>query len=103
MPSGTGSQSLIALDTQARRYHTDSTPDLLIRDVPADVHEALKAGAQRNGQSLQQYVRIQLMQVAHRSQVEGLFAALLTAHGAVDAGAAVEEVQAERVSRDHRC
>ncbi len=76
--------------------------DLLIRDVPADVHEALKAGAERNGQSLQQYVRGRLAEAAQRSQIESLFAAFLTAHGVVDVGAAVADVRAERIARDRR-
>ena len=76
--------------------------DLLIRAVPADVHEALMAGAERSGQSLQQYVRGRLVEAAQRSQIESLFAEFLTAHGVVDAVAAVDSVRAERISRDRR-
>lgn len=72
----------------------------MIRDVPREVHEALKAGAERSGQSLQQYVRAQLADAAQRSQVEDVFAALLAAHGVVDVEAAVADVQAGRTERD---
>lgn len=74
--------------------------DLLIRDVPREVHEALKVGAERSGQSLQQFVRTQLAEVAQRSQVEEVFAALLAAHGVVDVEAAVADVRAGRAERD---
>lgn len=74
--------------------------DLLIREVPAEVHEALKAGAQRSGQSLQQYVRSRLAEAAQRSQVETLFASFLSAHGVVDVDAAVADLRAERIARD---
>lgn len=76
--------------------------DLLIRDVPPDVHEALKAGAERSGQSLHQYVRGRLVEAAQRSQIESLFAEFLTAHGVVDVEAAVADVRAERIARDRR-
>ncbi len=72
--------------------------DLLIRDVPPEVHEALKAGAERSGQSLQQYVRGRLVEAAQRLQIEFLFAEFLTAHGVVDAAAAVDSVRAERIT-----
>jgi len=76
--------------------------DLVIRDVPPEVHDALKGGAERSGQSLQQYVRGRLVEAAQRSQIESLFAEFLTAHGVVDAVAAVDSVRAERISRDRR-
>lgn len=76
--------------------------DLLIRDVPAEVHEALKAGAERNGQSLQQYVRAQLVDAAQRSSVEMLFAEFLRAHGAVDVDSVIADVAASRAKRDSR-
>ena len=76
--------------------------DLLIRDVPVEVHEALKAGAERNGQSLQQYVRAQLVDAAQRSSVEMLFAEVLRAHGSVDVDSVIADVAASRAERDSR-
>jgi hypothetical protein len=58
----------------------------------------LKAGAERSGQSLQQYVRGRLVEAAQRLQIEFLFAEFLTAHGVVDAAAAVDSVRAERIT-----
>lgn len=36
--------------------HTASMPNILIRNVPPEVHARLTAAAKENGQSLQQYV-----------------------------------------------
>jgi hypothetical protein len=41
-------------------------PNLLVRDVPDDVHAALQRRAERRGQSLQQYVSGELRRLAER-------------------------------------
>ena len=38
------------------RFHTASMPNILIRDVPAEVHGELARRAERQGRSLQQYL-----------------------------------------------
>jgi hypothetical protein len=40
--------------------------NLLVRDLPDDVHAALQQRAKREGQSLQQYVTRQLTRIAQR-------------------------------------
>ena len=39
---------------------------LLVRDLPEDVHLALQRQAERHGQSLQQYLSLQLQRLAER-------------------------------------
>ncbi|MFM8350503.1 MAG: FitA-like ribbon-helix-helix domain-containing protein [Actinomycetales bacterium] len=56
-------------------------PDMLIRDIPGEVHQSLKEAALRRGQSLQQFLRGELTALCERSRIEELFAELLQAHG----------------------
>jgi plasmid stability protein len=41
-------------------------PNVLVRDVPEDVHVALQRRAERQGQSLQQYLAGELTRLAQR-------------------------------------
>ena len=41
-------------------------PNLLVRDLPADVHAALQRRAERRGQSLQQFLSSELRKLAER-------------------------------------
>jgi len=45
-------------------------PNLLVRDVPDDVHAALQRRAERRGQSLQQYLAGELRRLAERPGVD---------------------------------
>ncbi len=45
-------------------------PNLLVRDVPADVHAALQRRAERRGQSLQQFLTSELRRLAERPSVD---------------------------------
>jgi antitoxin FitA len=45
-------------------------PNLLVRDLPDDVHAALQRRAERRGQSLQQFVTAELRRLAQRPSVE---------------------------------
>jgi antitoxin FitA len=45
-------------------------PNLLVRDVPDDVHAALQRRAERRGQSLQQFLTSELRRLAERPGVE---------------------------------
>ena len=47
---------------------------ITIRDVPDDVRDELAARAARGGRSLQEYVRMQLVELARRPDVETLMA-----------------------------
>ena len=44
-------------------------PNLLVRDVPDDVHAALQRRAERRGQSLQQFLTSELRRLADRPSV----------------------------------
>jgi len=45
-------------------------PNLLVRDVPDDVHAALQRRAERRGQSLQQFLSSELRRLAERPSVD---------------------------------
>jgi plasmid stability protein len=45
-------------------------PNVLVRDVPDDVHAALQRRAERRGQSLQQFLAGELRRLAERPGVE---------------------------------
>ncbi|HUY52555.1 MAG TPA: hypothetical protein VMV92_43785 [Streptosporangiaceae bacterium] len=45
-------------------------PNLLVRDVPEDVHAALQRRAERRGQSLQQFLAGELRRLAERPSVD---------------------------------
>jgi len=45
-------------------------PNVLVRDVPDDVHAALQRRAERRGQSLQQFLTSELRRLAERPSVD---------------------------------
>jgi len=45
-------------------------PNVLVRDVPEDVHAALQRRAQQRGQSLQHYLAGELRRLAERPSVD---------------------------------
>ena len=45
-------------------------PNLLVRDLPDDVHAALQRRAERRGQSLQQFLTSELRRLAERPSVD---------------------------------
>lgn len=45
-------------------------PNVLVRDVPDDVHAALQRRAEQRGQSLQQYLASELRRLAERPSVD---------------------------------
>lgn len=49
-------------------------PNILVRDLPDDVHGALQRRAEQQGQSLQQYLTNELTRLVERPTVEELFA-----------------------------
>lgn len=49
---------------------TVSMPNVLVRDVPEDVHAALQRRAQARGQSLQQYLAAELQRLAAQPTLE---------------------------------
>jgi antitoxin FitA len=45
-------------------------PNLLVRDLPDDVHAALQRRAERRGQSLQQFLAGELRRLAERPSID---------------------------------
>jgi plasmid stability protein len=45
-------------------------PNVLVRDIPEDIHAALQRRAERRGQSLQQYLAAELRRLAERPSPE---------------------------------
>jgi hypothetical protein len=45
-------------------------PNVLIRDIPDDVHSVLRHRAEERGQSLQQYLAAELRRLAERPSLE---------------------------------
>lgn len=60
--------------------HTVSMPNVLIRDLPSEVHAVLTTRAESNGQSLQQYLTQELTRLANVKTNAELMAAI-TARG----------------------
>lgn len=48
-------------------------PNILVRDIPDEVHAALQRRAGQRGQSLQQYLAAELARLAERPSVDELF------------------------------
>lgn len=55
--------------------------NLLVRDLPEDVHLKLQQRARHNGQSLQQYLAAELGRLAQRSTVEEVLERLAAQSG----------------------
>jgi plasmid stability protein len=71
--------------------------NVLIRDVPDEVHEALRDRAEREGQSLQQYLQAELARLAAQPSVaEVLDRIEARSGGAVGLQQAVDDLARER-------
>lgn len=74
--------------------------NILIRDLPADVHAALQRKAKHRNQSLQQYLAAELGQLANRRSVaEVLDEVDAQSGGRVGFATAVEDLDEERSGR----
>ncbi|MBK6857173.1 MAG: hypothetical protein IPG97_11665 [Microthrixaceae bacterium] len=72
-------------------------PNVLVRDLPDDVHAALQLRAQRRGQSFQQYLTSELKRLAAQPTVEELFDRVgRRSGGRVGLQTAVADLDAER-------
>ena len=56
-------------------------PNVLVRDLPEEVHAALQRRAEERGQSLQQYLAAELGRLAERPSVDELFARISKRRG----------------------
>ncbi len=75
-------------------------PNVLVRDVPDDVHAALQRRAESHGQSLQQYLAGELKRLAVRPTLGEVLDRIERRRGGrVGFAQAVEDLGAERSSR----
>jgi plasmid stability protein len=81
-------------------YHNDSMPNLLVRDIPEDVHARLQRRAERSGQSLQQFLARELCRIAERPSIDEVLDRIERRRGGkVGLGQAAEDLGEERVDR----
>jgi antitoxin FitA len=74
--------------------------NVLVRDIPEEVHAALQRRAERRGQSLQQYLAGELRRLAERPSVEDVLDEVDRRRGGrVGVAQAVEDLGAERARR----
>lgn len=72
-------------------------PNILVRDLPDDVHSALQERAAEKGQSLQQYLTNELTRLVERPTPEKLFARVARRSGGkVGLERAVADLEGER-------
>jgi len=78
-------------------------PNVLVRDIPEEVHAVLQRRAQSRGQSLQQYLATELTSLAAQPSVEELFDRVGRRRGGrVGLRTAVDDLDAERADRADR-
>lgn len=79
------------------RLHNESMKNVLIRDMPEDVHARLQARARERGQSLQQYLANELRRLAEAPTLDEVLARIKTRSGGrVGFAKAVSDLEAER-------
>jgi hypothetical protein len=83
-----------------RCKHMQACPNVLVRDVPHDVHAALQRRAERRHQSLQQYLASELSDLAgHKSIGEILDEVEAQQAGRVGLQTSVADLDEERSAR----
>lgn len=88
------------LRSAALCLHNASMPNILVRDIPDDVHAALQRRAERRGQSFQQYLASELTRLASQPSVEELLDRVGRRRGGrVGLRTAVDDLDAERADR----
>jgi plasmid stability protein len=72
-------------------------PNVLVRDVPDDVHSGLQHRAERRGQSLQQYLAAELRRLAEQPSIDEVLARIAERRGGrVGLQQAVSDLSADR-------
>ena len=80
--------------------HNESMPNVLVRDLPDDVHAALQHKASRRHQSLQQYLLAELRHLAEREQVSDVLDDVARRRGGrVGLAQAIADLGEERARR----
>lgn len=81
------------------RYDGGMAVTVTIREVPDDVRDELAARAARSGRSLQEYLKGELVDLAHRPQVQDVVVELrrrAAVHGPLDYDALMADLAADR-------
>lgn len=74
--------------------------NVLVRDIPEEVHAALQRRAERRGQSLQQYLASELRRLAEQPSLEEVLDRIDRRRGgSVGFAQAVQDVAGERARR----
>lgn len=74
--------------------------NVLVRDIPEDVHAALARRAERRGQSLQQYLASELRRLAERPSLDDVLDRVERRHGGtVGFAQAAEDLAEDRTRR----
>ncbi len=82
------------------RYQNASVPNVLVRDLPDDVHAGLQRRAAAAGQSLQQYLTIELTRLATTPTMDDVLARISRRRGGrVGFDSAVDDLSGERGAR----
>lgn len=80
--------------------HTVSMPNVLVRDLPDDVHAELQRRAESRGQSLQQYLTAELTRLTGTLPLEEVLDRIASRRGGrVGLEQATEDLEAERGGR----
>lgn len=83
--------------------HNASMPNVLIRNLPDDVHATLQRRAADAGMSLQQFLSSELAHLARTPTMEDVLDRIRTRSGGrVGFQSAVDDLRAEREERDPR-
>jgi antitoxin FitA len=92
--------SLGQLTNPAECKHNASVPNVLIRDLPPEVHASLQRRAEAAGQSLQQYLTIELSRVAQSPTIAEVLERIAERSGGrVGLQTAVDDLHDERARR----
>ena len=75
-------------------------PNVLVRDIPDDVHAALQRRAERRGQSLQQFLAAELRRLAERPAIDDVLDRISRREGGrVGLRQAADDLAEERARR----
>ncbi len=78
-------------------------PNVLVRNIPTDVHAALQRNAEAQGKSLQQYLAAELTRLAHKPTLDEVLDRIERRRGGrVGFAEAVAALDEERAARDRR-
>lgn len=85
------------LDSLEECKHNVSMPNVLVRDLPDDVHAALQRKAEKRHQSLQQYLTVELRRLAERRQLDDVLDDIeQRSGGRVGLSVALDDLEDER-------